>query len=483
MEARLFRIQARKRDCEPQKIIFFSANTCQIICCPIPAGGQEGPMINFLAYMSKQFGGNPILGEEFMTTIVDTQFSKTTLHPMVKLALVVANCTTDKVVDSVAKLITKTDVAGLKQKKYETKINEVEASLTKFWDNVNKTQLDQAVIYKLFGRSCCRYALHLCSKEKQSKDGKEKTMDELEMLQSDDLAQATSAGAAASTSKPSGSGTQDSKEVAFDLQQAKNPMFLAAQLLDLKVGNNFTVKDQPANRIFTLVAVEADKVTLEHVPLLEPTKKITMNFLSTEIAAHLKATKSKMPKLFTNAQLQLMWPSNSDPCMEETEKCSLFVVLQEAYNFLDMDEHEVMVQSTPHAMCFAQKDMKKNYIQLVPCPERLQNIVTKKPPVKIFGEVTFQMKTYYITPSKAVKWDETKQVYEGTMCPFWICSKEDEEGLLEFKWITHSHKLGDVNIKVLTNNSPVSAHCQLSLKAPPKDKDPMGPPLKKHKKQ
>ena len=47
------------------------------------------------------------------------------------------------------------------------------------------------------------------------------------------------------------------------------------------------------------------------------------------------------------------------------------------------------------------------------------------------------MKTYYITPSKAVKWDETKQVYEGTMCPFWICSKEDEEGLLEFKWITH----------------------------------------------
>ena len=64
-------------------------------------------MINFLAYMSKQFGGNPILGEEFMTTIVDTQFSKTTLHPMVKLALVVANCTTDKVVDSVAKLITK----------------------------------------------------------------------------------------------------------------------------------------------------------------------------------------------------------------------------------------------------------------------------------------------------------------------------------------------------------------------------------------
>ena len=104
-------------------------------------------MIKFLAYMSKQFGGNPTLGEEFMTTIVDTQFSKTTLHPMVKVALVVANCTTDKVIDSVAKLITKTDVTGLKGKKHETKLDAIETSLANYWDKLNKSQLDLHVIY------------------------------------------------------------------------------------------------------------------------------------------------------------------------------------------------------------------------------------------------------------------------------------------------------------------------------------------------
>ncbi|MCG8453229.1 MAG: hypothetical protein MI717_08620, partial [Spirochaetales bacterium] len=74
---------------------------------------------------------------------------------MVKVALVVANCTTDKVIDSVAKLITKTDVTGLKGKKHETKLDVAETSLANYWDKLNKSKLDSHVIYKLFGRACC----------------------------------------------------------------------------------------------------------------------------------------------------------------------------------------------------------------------------------------------------------------------------------------------------------------------------------------
>ena len=441
-------------------------------------------MIKFLAYISKQFGGNPTLGEEFMTTIVDTQFSKTTLHPMVKVALVVANCTTDKVIDSVAKLITKTDVTGLKGKKHETKLDVAETSLANYWDKLNKTQLDLHVIYKLFGRACCRYALHLCNKEKMSKNGKTRTMEELEEIQDEDLAQASAGANMPVTSSASGSqAVKEAKEIAFDLEQANNPMFLAAQLLDLKIGNNFTIKDQPASRIWTLVALEPNKVTLEHTPLLEPTKKMTMSFDAPEIALHLKATKLKMPKIFSHDQLQMLWPSSSSACMEETEKCGLFVALQDAYNMLDMDENEIMVQSTPHTLCFAMKDIKKNYIQMVPCPEKPQNIVTKKPLMKIFGEVKFANQTYYIIPNRPVKWDDTKKKYDGILSPFWICAKEEDDGLLQYKWVTHNHKFGDVSIKVLTNNSPVPAHSQLSLCAPPEDNDPMGPPAPKKAKK
>ena len=190
--------------------------------------------------------------------------------------------------------------------------------------------------------------MHLCNKEKMSKDGKTRTMEELAEIQSEDFTKATASVNMPLTSSASGSqAVKEAKEIAFDLEQANNPMFLAAQLLDLKIGNNFTIKDQPANRIWTLVALEPKKVTLEHIPLLEPTKKMTMSFDAPEIALHLKATKLKMPKIFPHDQLHMLWPSNSSACMEETEKCGLFVALQDAYNMLDMDENEIMVQSHP----------------------------------------------------------------------------------------------------------------------------------------
>lgn len=63
-----------------------------------PAGGMGSPLVEFISYMSKQYGDNPILGEEFMKTLVDSRWSKTTLHPFVKVALTVTNCTSMKIV-------------------------------------------------------------------------------------------------------------------------------------------------------------------------------------------------------------------------------------------------------------------------------------------------------------------------------------------------------------------------------------------------
>ena len=91
-----------------------------------PARGHGSPMIEFIAYMSKQYGDNPFLGEEFMNTVVDSQWSKTTLRPFVKVALTLTNCTATKLVDGVAKLITKTDIPSLKAKKFEHGLNEIE---------------------------------------------------------------------------------------------------------------------------------------------------------------------------------------------------------------------------------------------------------------------------------------------------------------------------------------------------------------------
>ena len=59
------------------------------------AGGKDSPMVEFISYMSKQYGDNPTLGEEFMHVVMET-------HLM-------------KLIDGVAKLITKTDILELKE--------------------------------------------------------------------------------------------------------------------------------------------------------------------------------------------------------------------------------------------------------------------------------------------------------------------------------------------------------------------------------
>ena len=420
-------------------------------------------MIDFVAFMSKQFGTNPTLGEEFMSSIAETQFAKTTLHPMVKIALVVTNCTTEKIVDSVAKLITKTDVAGLKAKKMHPKVNEVESLLATFWEQLKASKLEQPMQFKMFGKACIRFALHLTSKEKMGTEGKTRSMEELKTLMESDLATAGVGSSAASAASSTTAQPPAEQEVPYDLDQANNPMFLAKQLLDLDVGKNYTVKDQPG-RIWALTEIGETHIVLKHYPLLEPTKICTMKFEATEIAGNLKPTKQKMHKLCSDEQLQHLWASSSPVCQEETQKCSVFLVLHEAYNALDVDESQVLVQSAPTVALFAKKDLKKGALQLVPCPEKLGSIVSKQPSAKFFGEIKYEGTLYYIIPMKHPKWNDETGEYEGSLSPFWVC-KEIEEGQLEYKWVTFSHKLGDIDIKILTNKDMVTAHSELGMRS------------------
>ena len=145
-------------------------------------------MIEFIAYMSKQYGGNPFLGGEFMNTVVDSQWSKTTLHPFVKVALTVTNCTATKLVDGVAKLITQTDILSFKAKKFEHGLNEIESSLGSLWATLKEMPaLEKYVKFKLFSKYCIRYSQIITNKQKQGREGKVYSMEEIKAMMENDL--------------------------------------------------------------------------------------------------------------------------------------------------------------------------------------------------------------------------------------------------------------------------------------------------------
>ena len=132
-----------------------------------PAGGKGSPLVEFISYMSKQYGDNPILGEEFLRAVVESKWPKTTVHLFVKVALTVTNCACMKLVDGVAKLTTKTNILAPKGKKFEQALNDIESSLSFLGASLNEeSATDQLEKFKLFGKYCVRYSLLITNKPK-----------------------------------------------------------------------------------------------------------------------------------------------------------------------------------------------------------------------------------------------------------------------------------------------------------------------------
>ena len=156
-------------------------------CLHLHAGGQDGPLVHFLAHIGKQYGENATLGSEMMRSLVDVSLSRTNLRTMIRNAVIVTNVCIGKCIDGVAKLVTKTDLVGLKSKNKETMVKESEEFLTQARNDVMISQLTPAVKYKIFGVTCMGVTLLLCKKEKQGKEGKTYTLQESKDMFAKDL--------------------------------------------------------------------------------------------------------------------------------------------------------------------------------------------------------------------------------------------------------------------------------------------------------
>ena len=80
------------------------------------SGGEGGPIIRQLDSFAKQHSMNLTLGEEFFDAVVNMKFGEATPCPRVRSSLLAANLTAATHVNNTAKLISKTDVWGLRGK-------------------------------------------------------------------------------------------------------------------------------------------------------------------------------------------------------------------------------------------------------------------------------------------------------------------------------------------------------------------------------
>lgn len=132
----------------------------------ILAGGSEGPMVQWLAYMGKEYGENVTLGSEVMQCLVQLQISKAQLFPMIS----VTDVCLGKPADGIAKLVFKTDIMNLKSKKMETTVKDCEEFLTQAWKDAEASGHETAVWYKTMAVASMRVILMMFKKEKLGKE-------------------------------------------------------------------------------------------------------------------------------------------------------------------------------------------------------------------------------------------------------------------------------------------------------------------------
>ena len=142
------------------------------------SGGEDYPLVHFLVAFAKHYTAALSFGQEYMSSVVNTQLQQNNLMPFTRLSLLCANLAapSNKVVDGLARLLSKQDVEKLRGKKILPEVLKLEALLEQAWKDC-KGQ-DHMFTVKIFGKLCVRSVLAVLGKSKQGPENKDMTLEE-----------------------------------------------------------------------------------------------------------------------------------------------------------------------------------------------------------------------------------------------------------------------------------------------------------------
>jgi hypothetical protein len=131
-------------------------------------GGDHSPIIQFVDAVANQFQANVALGEAFWTALATTQFAdKQSKYPLVRAAMMLANMTSDKIEDGIARLLLKSDVKLVAGKNKMTAANESEATLTDAMAISKAIDREVGDLLKPMGQLFVRIGLRLTNSERK----------------------------------------------------------------------------------------------------------------------------------------------------------------------------------------------------------------------------------------------------------------------------------------------------------------------------
>ncbi len=147
-------------------------------------GGPGAPHITFMDNIGKSYNSKMTLGEEFWHAITFTIFShdKLCFYPLTRVALALANLTTDKQTDGIARCIVKSDVVKLASKGCSDKAKRVELTLQQGFHLVESLGLSQEAVKKQLGVFFVRVGLCAVDKGKIGPEAKDHCIEDIQKM-------------------------------------------------------------------------------------------------------------------------------------------------------------------------------------------------------------------------------------------------------------------------------------------------------------
>ena len=427
------------------------------------SGGKGAPLLVCLDQFSKLLKvANCSVGQEFMEQLASLKFqSKITSFPMTRLACLLAQCTSPKVLDGISKLITVTDLGKLRSSGV-AELEAMEVLLQQAWDlapartaTAENQFADSSV--KAFGLFATRCIVHYLGKEKQSREPKAvyKSLSDVHSLFLTDLA-ALEGGATLPADSAASASSAATHGAVLSLADTCDTTMLALKAFKhLKIGGLFVHKDHGAN-VHKLLTVNDQEGEFEHTPIFGEKSKVITEYGNLK---YWRPFNKELPKKLDTTEWVNKLPGNQEALQAEATKAFVSHALYEVVKANEMQDGFVLVTDPDSIYVDSESETFKKGEIWLPVFGTLQHVTAKTDFSKIApwlivkkaGKPVFTI----ALPSKDLSKDNSTCAMAA-----WVGKTHQQElANMELKYITEK----GYDFPVLQNSKQVKPEQQLLI--------------------
>ena len=470
-------VEATCAPCSP-----YAASICKFVA--VYGGGVDAPQIQFLDAVANAFGCKATLGAGYWSEVANIVFpTKKTQAPILRSAMLLANLTSPKSEDGIAKMLSKIDMRRLASKAKEATVEQAESMLSQAGDVVQVLLDAKKLSYDNsagpLGRMWVRTALFLCGKEKEGRENKvygsmaaicSKLLDELSDLVGSKIEYEPWASAQSASNDAAAPSAAEEATPAFraaTLQDHCDPRWKASQAGFEQ--NCLTYEKSLGMSSAALYKVESigEVVDLKSVITYDGSPGKTVKVALEVFIEEWTVFKGQAPFMLAPCEVLSRTCAAAPAYAIDAAKANLFQALRKVDT------------SARTAKCLAYfrrpdelrvtKDMQRGELILTPMAP-MSNIVTKKTetsvPLGSYGTVPGVSVEFFLLPISKPPTNELPGEWKAelVLCPyFWVSNVDDEkEATMVRSHVEHSGK----SIPTLVNKTTMTPWTKLSVYKP-----------------